>query len=165
MTLSFSSFCLHLPNTGIIGGSHCASLRGTEIKSGLPVRKASILPAGLPLLSLGMLIEINVVNKQHYRRQKSRLAKRLSGEACLSTRTESYIQIPGGGRTATAPKQPPPQTRSVILKTEDHQLRGSPRSLSSPTPTQRCCSWEASGIWKWTAIKASRRREIQIMKG
>lgn len=27
------------------------------------------------------------------------------------------------------PKQPPPQTRSVILKTEDHQLRG------SPTPT------------------------------
>lgn len=75
--------------------------------------------------------EISVVNKQHQRRQKSGLINWLSGETCLSTKAESYTEIPHGERAAKTPtncsptqilpQAPPKHTVSVILKTENHQ--------------------------------------------
>lgn len=84
----------------------------------------------LPSLS-GVFREISVVNKQHQRRQKSGLIKWLSRETCLSTKAESYTEIPHGERapktptncspTQILPQAPPKHTVSVILKTENHQ--------------------------------------------
>lgn len=109
-------------------------------------QQTSLLP------SLGMFREINVVNEQHQRRQKSGLIKWLSRETCLSTKAESYTQIPHGERAAeaptncsptqTLPQAPPNHTVSVILKTENHQsekpldLELIPQSVATGKPLE-----------------------------
>lgn len=110
--------------------SHCAQFVWFwGQNSGLYVHKAGILPAELHLLpSLGMLIEIKVANKTHYRRQNSRLLKWLNRETCLSPRAESCTQNPHGGGGGGEHKAPTPANSPL---TQTHPQLPQPPTLHS----------------------------------
>lgn len=128
-------------------------------------QQTSLLP------SLGMFREINVVNEQHQRRQKSGLIKWLSRENLLVNKSwglyPNSTWWKGSKRShkllssTDTPPSTPQRHSKCNFKNWKPSVRETPRAWAHPP---KCGNWEASRIWKWTAIKASGSREIEIME-